>query len=179
MCRHEYAAHWHHDPDRHCPNLIPDEQDLISDFGKFIKEGESVKVHVKYNSFWRHHDSLVAMWNDWYREYWNNKSFSNIIVRYEDLIFHPRAVTEAVCRCAGGSLKKDGHFEFVVNSAKKGPTAHGPMELRTGFIKAIIKYGKATHRHDKYTEQDLEYAKTYLDKDMMEFFRYKHPDELS
>eukprot|EP00545_Synedropsis_sp_CCMP1620_P002647 CAMPEP_0119009524 /NCGR_PEP_ID=MMETSP1176-20130426/4422_1 /TAXON_ID=265551 /ORGANISM="Synedropsis recta cf, Strain CCMP1620" /LENGTH=508 /DNA_ID=CAMNT_0006962055 /DNA_START=204 /DNA_END=1730 /DNA_ORIENTATION=+ len=179
MCRHEYAAHWHHDPDGHCPNLIPNEQDMVSDFAKFIKEGQPVKVNVKYNGFWRHHDSLIGMWNDWYREYWENASFSKIIVRYEDLIFHPQKVTAAVCHCAGGSLKKDGHFEYVLNSAKKGASAHGPMELRTGFIKAIIKYGKATHRSDKYTEKDLEYAKQHLDPEMMEFFQYKHPDELA
>jgi hypothetical protein len=52
MCRHEYAAHWHHDPDGHCPNLIPDEQDL-KDFSKWLRKGESVKVHVKYNGFWK------------------------------------------------------------------------------------------------------------------------------
>ena len=79
------------------------------------------------------------MWNDWYREYVDINHFSRIIVRYEDLLFHPRNVTETVCKCAGGRLRKDGRFEYVTGSAKKGPTAHGPMELRTGFVKAMIK----------------------------------------
>lgn len=178
MCRIEYSAHWHHDPNRHCPNLIPDSADL-QEFGRFVKEGKPVKVHVKYNGFWKHHDSLVGMWNDWYGEYYKGVDFNRLMVRYEDLLFFPRQVTEAVCKCAGGSLRRDGSFEFVLDSAKKGLTAHGPMEYRTGFIKAIIKYGKATHRTARYAKDDLEYAKEYLDKDMMEFFRYKHPDELS
>jgi hypothetical protein len=177
MCRIEYSAHWHHDPNRHCPNLIPDSTDLTQ-FGRFLKEGQPVKVHVKYSGFWKHHDSLVGMWNDWYREYYDAVDFNRLIVRYEDLLFFPRQVTEAVCKCAGGSLRRDGHFLYVVDSAKKGATAHGPMELRTGFLKAIIKYGKATNRASRYSKDDLDYAEAHLDKELMDFFRYKHPHEL-
>ena len=80
---------------------------------------------------------------------------------------------------AGGWFQPDGRFQYVVaSSAKKGETAHGPMELRTGFLKAIIKYGTATNRTSRYLKADLDYAKNHLDKDMMEFFGYKHPDEL-
>ena len=76
-------------------------------------------------------------------------------------------------------MKTDGTFVYVVNSAKKGETAHGPMESRTGFVKALIKYGTARGRDDRMTPEDLEYAKNNLDRDMMDFFRYKHPDEIS
>ena len=177
MCRIEYSADWHHDPNRHCPNLIPDSMDL-QQFGRFLKEGQPVNVRVEYDGFWKHHDSLVGMWNDWYREYYDGVEFNRLMVRYEDLLFFPRQVTEAVCTCAGGSLRPDGQFKYAVVSAKTGENAHGPMELRTGFLKAIIKYGTATNRTSRYLKADLDYAKNHLDKDMMEFFGYKHPDEL-
>ena len=57
---------------------------------------------------------------------------------------------------AGGWFQPDGRFQYVVaSSAKKGETAHGPMELRTGFLKAIIKYGKATNRSFRYLKADF------------------------
>jgi len=173
MCHIEYAAHWHHDPHGHCPNLIPNELELKT-WGKFLKAMKPIPVHVKYNGFWKHHESLVGMWNDWYREYFGTDSFPSLIVRYEDLLFHPQEVTETVCRCAGGSLRRDGHFEFVLDSAKKGDTAHGPKEDRTGFLQALIKYGQRT-TNPKLTMHDLRYASIHLDKEMMKFFNYKHP----
>eukprot|EP00541_Cyclophora_tenuis_P012168 CAMPEP_0116552586 /NCGR_PEP_ID=MMETSP0397-20121206/6572_1 /TAXON_ID=216820 /ORGANISM="Cyclophora tenuis, Strain ECT3854" /LENGTH=202 /DNA_ID=CAMNT_0004077559 /DNA_START=96 /DNA_END=702 /DNA_ORIENTATION=+ len=175
LCRHEYTAHWHHDPDRHCPNLIPDDVDY-QQFRRFISRNESIPVHVKYAGFWKHHKSMAHFWNDWYREYWNITTMNRLIVRFEDLLFHPKAVTTAVCECAGGSLRFDGGFEYVLNSAKKGPNAHGPMEARTGFIKALSKYGKADHRLDGFLEADIEYAKQHLDPELMQFFSLSiHP----
>ena len=100
MCRIEYSADWHHDPNRHCPNLIPDSMDL-QQFGRFLKEGQPVNVHVKYSGFWKHHDSLVGMWNDWYREYYDGVEFDRRMVSYEDLLFFPWQVTDADCTCCG------------------------------------------------------------------------------
>ena len=173
MCRHEYTAHWHHEPNRHCPNLMPDDRDYQR-FRKYINKNESIPVHVRYDGFWRHHESLAHLWNDWYREYLEIKTMNRLIVRFEDLLFHPKAVTTAVCKCAGGQLRRDGNFEYVLDSAKKGPNAHGPMESRTGFIKAIIKYGTRAHRHDGFLDEDLRYAKEHLDPKIMEMFRYVH-----
>lgn len=79
MCRIEYAAHWHHDPHGHCPNLIPDEHDL-KEWSKFLQPMKPIPVHVKYNQFWKHYESLVGLWNDWNREYYNS-SFPSLIVR--------------------------------------------------------------------------------------------------
>jgi hypothetical protein len=177
MCHIQYSAHWHHDPNRHCPNLIPDTMDLVQ-FGKFLKEGQPVPIHVKYNGFWKHYDSLVGMWNTWYREYYDGVPFQRVMVRYEDLLFFPYQVTQAVCACAGGELRTDRDFQYIVKSAKKGETAHGPMELRTGYLQALIHYGKATHRSTRYLKADLEYARQHLDTVLMEYFGYKHPDEL-
>lgn len=120
----------------------------------------------------QHHDSLVGFWNDWYNDY-VNASFPRIIVRFEDLVFHAKEVTTQVCHCAGGELKRK-KFQYIVNSAKKGEAAHGPMEARTSFIGAMIRYGKDTHRLDSMTPEDLEYARQTLDPKLMEYFNYKY-----
>jgi hypothetical protein len=171
MCRINYGAHWYSDMRRHCPNLLPDEQDLLR-FSPYLKENKAVDVHVKYSDFWKHHTSLAHFWNDWYREYMNVK-FSRIIVRYEDLLFHTRNVTEQVCRCAGGTIFTGDDFKFIVDTAKKGASAHG--NRRTGFVDALIKYGKPDKRGAKFADRDLEYARANLDPEMMTIFGYRHP----
>lgn len=80
MCRIEYGAFWHHDHDHHCPNLIPDEGDLKR-HGKYLQKSQPIPVHVRYEGFFRHHESLVGFWNDWYREYWDSTSVPRLIVR--------------------------------------------------------------------------------------------------
>ena len=170
MCRINYGAHWYMDRERHCPNLLPDEQDLMKFHGK-LKENKPVDVHVKYSDFWRHHKSLAHFWNDYYREYMN-VSFSRLIVRYEDLLFHTKEVTQQVCTCAGGEMSPFS-FKYIVGTAKRGVTAHGSD--RTGFVEALIKYGKADKRAAKFTDRDLEFARENLDPEMMQLFGYKHP----
>jgi len=175
LCRIEYGAYWHHDHSQHCPNLIPNEKDLEK-YGKYLQKSQPIPVHVKYDGFFRHHESLVGFWNDWYREYWDSTSLPRLMVRYEDLMFHAQEVTEKVCHCAGGSMARD-KFTYVIDSAKKGNEAHGPKELRTGYLKALIKYGKR-QTNPQLTEDDLTYAEQALDKEMMDFFHYKHPHEV-
>ena len=119
MCRHTYTAHFPH-TSKHCPDFS------FSD----------LKTSVKYNGFWRHHDSIVHMWNSYYTEY-KEAEFPRLIVRYEDLIFHPELTTKTVCECAGGSMRKDGRFKYIVDSAKKGPNAHG--KVRTGYAESLVK----------------------------------------
>lgn len=171
MCRINYGAHWYSDMRRHCPNLLPDEQDLLR-FSPYLKENKPVDVHVKYAEFWKHHKSLAHFWNDWYREYMN-VHFSRIMVRYEDLLFHTRNVTEQVCKCAGGTIFTGDDFKFIVGTAKKGASAHGSK--RTGFVDALIKYGKPDKRAAKFADLDLEYARANLDPEMMTIFGYRHP----
>ena len=157
MCKHPYGAHWTHGED-HCPDFSqPD-----------------LKTHVKYAEFIRNHDSIVHFWNDYYSDY-QKVSFPHLVVRFEDLVFHTKEVTTQVCECAGGSMRIDGRFKYIVDTAKKGEGAHG--KVRTGYVDAIIKYGSAERRYANYPmASDLEYIRDHVDPKLMELFQYPMPD---
>jgi len=178
MCRHHYAANWgNYNMTRHCPNLVPDE----TDFQEFPwlkeryekNESASVSVKIKYKEFTRRHDSLVHMWNEWFNAYYH-ASFPRLIIRFEDIIFHPKEVTKTFCECAGGELDQHHKFHFIVDSAKKGgDKIHG--KHRTSYLDALKKYGTEKGRYDLYQQPDLDYSTKHLDHTLMEAFQYKYP----
>jgi hypothetical protein len=178
MCRHEYAMEWPHDKTIHCPNLVPSD---ASDYNnsplshKFANS--SVPVTIRYKEFHKEHDSLLHHWNEWYAAYAAAAKFPRVLVRFEDLIFHPVEVTTAACECAGGAMQRDLQgrlqFKYVTGSAKKGD-AHG--KDKTGYIDAIIRYGN--DRGDRWkgmTEADLQYTRDHLDPTLMALFGYNYP----
>jgi len=163
MCRHEYTASWHHPDKNRCP-----------DFSLLDLEAK-----VEYAEFTRRYESILHLWNDYYREY-QSASFPRLIVRFEDLIFHPEEVTKTVCECAGGSMRRDGRFKYIVDSAKKGENAHG--KVRTGYVDAIVKYGSETRRYQDYQfRTDLEYIRDKADPELMKLMGYPaaNPDKAS
>jgi len=161
MCRHHYAARWPH-TENHCPDFtLP-----------------NIKAVVHYAEMSKNHDSILHLWNDWYTEY-RTADFPHLIVRFEDLVFHPEEVTKQVCHCAGGEMRKDGKFIYIVDSAKKGKAAHG--KNRTGYVDAIVKYGSAARRYDGYRyKEDLEYIRDNVDPQLMDIMQYPaiDPDNL-
>eukprot|EP00339_Tiarina_fusa_P009341 CAMPEP_0117079928 /NCGR_PEP_ID=MMETSP0472-20121206/56412_1 /TAXON_ID=693140 ORGANISM="Tiarina fusus, Strain LIS" /NCGR_SAMPLE_ID=MMETSP0472 /ASSEMBLY_ACC=CAM_ASM_000603 /LENGTH=469 /DNA_ID=CAMNT_0004807395 /DNA_START=40 /DNA_END=1449 /DNA_ORIENTATION=+ len=158
MCRHAYAANWDHGEDDRCPDFsLPD-----------------LKTTVKYAAFEKEHESILHLWNAYYLEY-QEATFPRLLVRYEDLIFHPEEVTRTVCECAGGSMRKDGSFKYIVDSAKKGDGAHG--KTRTGYADALVKYGSEERRYQIYHHaSDLEYIRDNVDAKLMQVMNYPYPD---
>lgn len=190
MCRHPYTMEWVYTEQdavdgtkQHCPNLVPNEVDIALD--PSIAESDSIPVTITYAKFQRTHESMLHHWNDYYNEYYhqrnrmatkqyNNTMFPRLIVRYEDIIFHPKEVTKTACHCAGGEMihANDNDFVYMVDSAKKG-IAHGTE--KTGYIDAIIKYGSNKHRWEGMTIEDLLYFKQHADAQLMDLFQYKYP----
>uniref|UniRef100_A0A7R9ZST0 Sulfotransferase domain-containing protein n=1 Tax=Craspedostauros australis TaxID=1486917 RepID=A0A7R9ZST0_9STRA len=157
MCKHEYATYWRHSRED-CPNF----------------NYRVLDARIQYAQFERNHESVLHHWNDFYNEYLDVK-FDRLIVRFEDLLFHTKEVTQQVCHCAGGAMRKDGRFVYIQDSAKKGKTAHG--SARTGFLDAIIKYGTLAKRYASYSRKsDLEYIHEHVDKNLMSIFNYQLPD---
>jgi hypothetical protein len=134
---------------------------------------ESIPVNVTYAVMERQHASMIHHWNDFYATYMN-VTFPRVIVRFEDLIFHPRSVIETVCNCAGGALIDPSHFRYIVNSAKLGQQ-HG--QIRTGYVDAIIRYGRGDQRwQGTMTDADRNYATRHLNRQLMDVFGYHYPE---
>ena len=175
-----------------CPKLVPTEDD--SDFLKAIA---SFPVRIEYDGTKRMHKSMLHHLNEWYSAY-INATFPRAIVRYEDLIFHPQKVTEAVCLCAGGAMvggiskrrsKKlrrksmpadregkqqktnDDGFQFVKESAKDNSSIHG--KHKSGLLEAMIQYSRASPNHNM-TKADLRFAMDELNPIFMKTFGYKY-----
>jgi hypothetical protein len=187
MCRNEYAMEWTHtNPNeatdmgqkQHCPNFVPNAVDYNQD--ESLVNASSIPVVIHYSEFDRTHDSMIDHWNDYYHEYYDQTRFSRLIVRYEDLIFHPKQVVQTVCECAGGELKQNlGHgFEYIVDSAK---ITEGHGSAKTGYVDAIIRYGSSKFPRWKsggMTDDDRKYATEHLDPAMMNYFGYRFPDNV-
>lgn len=195
MCRHRYAAHWFHRP-RHCPNLVANWMDL--DFLEYAESGEYkemsnyhhndpwlidnvmntanftadqviIPLYVKYKSETTNHKSLAHLWNDWYNEYIQG-DFPRLIVRFEDLLFFGKEVTEQACKCAGGELYPN--FKHIGVSAKQGDI-HG--NKKTSLVEALIRYGHRQNVTMGMSKEDILYAKKAFDGELMKIFSYSHP----
>lgn len=164
MCKNHYSAYWVHNERGLCPHLLN-------------KQRELVPVEVKYDSHKTHYDSLAHLWNDWYAQYLTKADFPYIVVRFEDLQFHAKNVTYQICECAGGTIRTDRPFSYIVDSAKDGP-GHGKAEERTGMLAAWKKYGKPLPPQNGFSKADYETAVKYLDADFMKMFGYTHPDPM-
>eukprot|EP00797_Seminavis_robusta_P019290 Sro2910_g340100.2 (520) ;mRNA; f:4411-5971 len=134
-------------------------------------------THVVYANFTRYHYSLVHLFNEWYREYFELRDYPHVFLRFEDLIYFPDKVVAHVCECAGGKLRL-GKL-FPVRMATESQKQHHKSRVvgedkmkHTGYLDAIIKYGKPGTRFRGMTPHDLQYANRYLDKELMDLFGY-------
>ena len=157
MCKHTYGARWPHNKTT-CPN-IQDEDD----YGP-------TPVFVKYAENRVRHNSLPEFWNDWYNEYFAT-DFPRVFVRFEDLLFYGKNVTETLCKYGGGVPRRD-HFVHVKSSAKLGTAAHGAN--KTGLLDALIQFGTDEGRLTGMTKRDLELSHKLLDPNLMKMFDYSY-----
>ena len=115
-------------------------------------------------------------------DYYLDSDFPRLMVRFEDLLYHPEQVFDAIANCSGLLLteqQQDGvvaairtrpTFQYHSNAAKHHGTASHDM------IQAMIKYGQERGRTKGFQAADLEFAKKHaLDADLMKVFHYTHP----
>jgi hypothetical protein len=160
MCRHKYTAIWGGFKEKdHCPNFLR----------------RNLQMKVRYDKIFREYESVLHLWNDYYNEYIGT-NIPFLLVRFEDLVFHAEETTRKVCECGGGMIftKK---FRYIVNSAKKGASAHGKMSDRTGYVDALVKYGHIDKRYKDWdSAEDLKYARDHIDANLMERMHYSSID---
>ena len=168
MCKHRYGENliWPNTK-HHCPNLLANEEDVKTHPN--LKLGDQINVLAKYSSQHVQWPTLLDMYNDWYLQYFE-ADYPRLMIRFEDMIFHPREVVSIVCDCAG-ALPKTDTFTYVVDAGKWG----GPHKGSSNLVSAMIKYGSAPHRLKGLTEDEIEYARKILSPELMEVFQYKMP----
>ena len=196
MCRVRYSAHWYHvvPPDdhpnyeMHCPNLIanaidrkyydkakpwlrqyyngdPWQIDNMADKANYTLDKTVVPLWVRYKSRNVHHASLIHMWRDWYSEYYD-VDFPRLIIRLEDLVFHPNSTLQQICDCVGGdflpSTQPNKELTLVAESAKggsEGEHIHGKNQ--SNLLSAMISHLRS-NRTKGMTDDDLQFVKSTL-----------------
>ena len=192
MCKVRYSAHWYHIVPDHCPNFIPNhvEYEWFNRSMQFIRrhykndpwkvdnawnkahfnlDSKVIPLWVRYKTLNTNHTSLVHMWKDWYQEYYE-VDFPRIMVRLEDLVYHPRLVLTEICGCVGGKLEEE--LTLAEESAKSGERVHGTN--RTGLVDAMVKHVHG-NRTQGMTLDDAAFARAVLDESLMHLFGYEHP----
>lgn len=173
MCRHPYAARWLHN-EHHCPILIPTDHDLLHHEDE-IHNASAVPVTVGYPVKPAEFPSVAHFWSQWYNEY-KEANYPRLIVRFEDLIFHPQELLSTVCACAGAVPKPDEDgitaFRYVVGEGKWGSSVH---KGSSNLISAMIRYGTDSGRLHSLTMDDLNYAHEHLDPELLRIFQYASP----
>ena len=160
MCNNPYTARWDHGKRQNCPMLQND-------------DGGPNPCTVRFaDNRTDKHDSIAHLWNDWYNEYVRDADFPFLVVRMEDLVFYAKETTTAICECAGGKIRTDQSFSYVVQSAKADSKGH---DISTGIFEAWTKYSKPYEPQAGFTDVDYALAKEYLDPNLMELFGYRHP----
>lgn len=176
LCRNSYTARWKHHKD-HCPNLIPNDVDkdhhfvTDEDHEKDLKRN-GIPISIDYNPNTSHYAHMADAWNTWNGAY-IDADFPRLIIRFEDLLLHARAVITEICRCYGGTLVNETHIQYIATSAKK--PEHGHSGATSGFVEALLLYSNATNRVKSFTREDLLFANKTLNQTIMTLLSYSQP----
>jgi len=128
-------------------------------------------------------DSLPAYWNKWISGFVLDKepldseaTAPYIVIRYEDLLFHPDRVIREVSQCSGHESKDT--FEFKALSSRelerfdRNPTS-GLLDKAIQF--ALPLYSNQTERIRGLSDLDLFFTQKRLDSRLLDLFQYRIP----
>jgi hypothetical protein len=196
MCKNSYGAKWKRQ--KHCPNLVvaPDTAQKypagvdahyskntslptavpVTTHYQFGKKGSQPKNDTTTIRFSIHYESLIHVWNSYYREYYDlkndNDSLSQpprIMIRFEDILFHGPAVLRELAACVG--IQQQSMFRYSLEKSKQ----HG--RGTTDFVQALIQYGSSANherrRRGEMSEWDQAYAKHFVDAQLLQTFGYQ------
>ena len=146
--------------------------DNVVDKANYTLQSSVIPVRVRYKVTSEFHDSLVHLWRDWYAEYFN-ATFPRLMLRLEDLVYHPRVVMKEICECAGGNLAPN--VTLLIDSAKKGSeNVHG--KIKTGLLEAMYSHVHG-NRTAGMTADDVRFANKVLkESPLVRTFGYQLPN---
>ncbi len=185
MCETKDPIQWSAHQKRTCPilasptTIIPDNKDVMGLPKSSLKTqksaitGNEARITVQYSrsSPAETYGNLIDLWNKWNLGWLLDETRPRIILRYEDLLFHPKSVIQLVCGCAGGVLKHD--FSNYLEQSKLNRSfifKKKPKEI--DIISAIIESGNKIDRENFLSPENLEYSRKHLDETLMSLFHY-------
>jgi hypothetical protein len=135
LCRNSYTARWKHHK-KHCPNLIPNDVDkehhyVRDDNHEKDLQQNGIPISIDYNPNTSHYANMADAWNTWNGAYMD-ADFPRLIIRFEDLLLHAKAVITEICRCYGGTLVNETHTSntlLPVLKSRNTATAVPPQDL--------------------------------------------------
>lgn len=164
MCKSHYEAHWRHSS-VHCPNLVPNDYDR-ENFPLASTNRTTMPIRIDYGEYSMYWDSLIHLWNDFYRQY-VDVDYPRLMVRFEDLLFAPEPLVRQIASCVGRNVTEP--LLYQTRSSK----SHGS---NTDMIHAWIKFGRGATRFQNMTAEDVRFAKQRLDPELMKLFDYEVND---
>jgi hypothetical protein len=194
MCRNPYTALWLPSHSS-CLNLYPDYDMYDGDPDRnMFKRSSSLQngmrftapqkktrkktiglvIEFKNGDRWRRdleYENLIDWWNTFYDDYLK-ADFPRLIVRYEDLLLHSNEIIPQICECVGGQLVNNEEGVYVRVESAKDERIHGKT---SNLVDALLRYGSAKMRTEKFSKGDLVYSGTAIRKDMMKVFQYTFP----
>lgn len=196
MCRQPFTANWNVPPAARRlgdPSKAASEQELKP--CPYVVRGKHhhpVPVTVRYgNDETVQYESMAHLWNKWNREYYDTRAYPRLMVRYEDLLFHPEQVVKEICSCVGGDYYHLDHepteeelnqpdAKRIMMADPRNTVFHYTVAAaenveETGEIVSLIdawkRYGKTPSLNS--SSDDQMFIQRILDKDMMHAFCYK------
>ena len=161
MCKTPYNAKWERE-EGHCPNLL---------HNGGVLGGGSTPITVSnapgalFAHFATNHTSMMHLWSDWNKEYYD-ATFPHLIVRLEDLLFHPEQTLEYVANCTGTTRSEPHRYDLEAAKTHGNPA---------DYILGLTKYGSGQGRYGGLTRQEFIWAgKEALDPTLMKVFGYSN-----
>jgi hypothetical protein len=109
-----------------------------------------------------HFSSLAHLWTEWHQEYLA-AGFPRVVIRYEDMVFHPQKVMRTLTDCVGLSLKKP--FQINVEASKQHGMSAGRKEAMANVVQRKAHFAGMM-------EKDLEIARVGLDQKLITSLHY-------
>ena len=185
MCETKDPKQWSAHQKKTCPIFtspttttldISDEMGLPKSFLKTRKPTNTrneAQITVQYSnsSPTETYGNLIDLWNKWNLSWLVDATRPRIILRYEDLLFHPKPVIQLVCNCVAGVLEDNfsNHLEQT-KLPRSFLSKKKPKEM--DLMSEIIESGNKIERENFLSPEELEYARKNLDETLMSLFHY-------
>ena len=135
---------------------------------------KTVPLNVRFKNEVARYESLAHFWKSWYQEYYD-VDFPRLMVRLEDLVFHPYQTLQSICACVGGTFVSKQNFTLLARSVKSSKDLAHSRTRKTDFVSAIHLHLRS-NRTQGMTLDDVAFSQQVLDDSIVrQYFGYEPP----